>query len=207
MVSNAGRRQHDQRLMERATERLRADGKDVNLRFLEPGEQSLLALQGPGAAAALQPLAEGLDLAKLYFMRTALCRVAGQPCRVTRCGYTGEDGVEISVASAGVRAVAEALLGSQAASVQLAGLGARDSLRLEAGLCLYGNDIDVSTTPVEAGLTWLVGQSLRTSPFSFSFSLFSYKKGKGKELLCFLTMLRLSISHKISFSSQQIFLI
>lgn len=80
------------------------------------------------------------------------------PCRVTRCGYTGEDGVEISMPSGSTRQVAEALMASKASSVKLAGLGARDSLRLEAGLCLYGSDIDTSTTPVEAGLSWLVGE-------------------------------------------------
>ncbi|XP_034240925.1 aminomethyltransferase, mitochondrial [Thrips palmi] len=161
VVSNAGRRQHDQKLMLQAEERLRAAGKDVTLRFMEPEEQSLLALQGPGAAKALAPLLEGADLDKLYFMRTVSAKVAGVPCRVTRCGYTGEDGVEISMASEHALKVAQALLDAKTAAVQLAGLGARDSLRLEAGLCLYGSDIDATTTPVEAGLAWLVAKRRR----------------------------------------------
>lgn len=161
VVSNAGRRQHDQKLMLQAQERMRAAGKDVTLRFLEPDEQSLLALQGPGAAKALAPLLEGADLDKLYFMRTTAAKVAGVPCRVTRCGYTGEDGVEISMASEHALQVAQALLDSKGGSVRLAGLGARDSLRLEAGLCLYGSDIDSSTSPVEAGLAWLVAKRRR----------------------------------------------
>ncbi|KAK3930634.1 Aminomethyltransferase, mitochondrial [Frankliniella fusca] len=159
VVSNAGRRHHDQKLMKEAEERLRAAGRDVKLRFLEPDEQSLLALQGPGAARALAPLIEGVDLDQLYFMRTTSAKVAGVPCRVTRCGYTGEDGVEISMPSEHARRVAEALL--QNASVKLAGLGARDSLRLEAGLCLYGSDIDITTTPIDAGLAWLVAKRRR----------------------------------------------
>ncbi|KAE8752143.1 hypothetical protein FOCC_FOCC000936 [Frankliniella occidentalis] len=159
VVSNAGRRHHDQKLMKEAEERLRAAGKDVALRFLEPDEQSLLALQGPGAARALAPLIEGVDLDKLYFMRTTAAKVAGVPCRVTRCGYTGEDGVEISMPSEHARKVAEALIDN--AAVKLAGLGARDSLRLEAGLCLYGSDIDITTTPIDAGLAWLVAKRRR----------------------------------------------
>lgn len=75
VVSNAGRRQHDQKLMLQAVDRLRAAGKDVQIRFLEPDEQSLLALQGPGAAQALAPLLEGVDIAKLYFMRTTTAKV------------------------------------------------------------------------------------------------------------------------------------
>lgn len=95
-------------------------------------------------------------MAKVPFLKgfdTTLAGIDG--CRLTRCGYTGEDGFELSVPHAGAVALAEALL--QDPSVKPAGLGARDSLRLEAGLCLYGHDIDLTTTPVEGGLTWTIG--------------------------------------------------
>eukprot|EP01089_Gocevia_fonbrunei_P019709 TRINITY_DN7067_c0_g1_i2.p2 TRINITY_DN7067_c0_g1~~TRINITY_DN7067_c0_g1_i2.p2 ORF type:complete len:217 (-),score=56.26 TRINITY_DN7067_c0_g1_i2:19-669(-) len=80
-------------------------------------------------------------------------------CRITRCGYTGEDGFEISVPTKDVVSLAEQL--TNASEVKLAGLGPRDSLRLECGLCLYGNDIDETTTPIEAGLTWVIGKRRR----------------------------------------------
>ena len=100
---------------------------------------------------------DGVDLVKVGFMEgfdTPLAGIAG--CRLTRCGYTGEDGFELSVPSRDAVALAEALLAMEDI-VKPAGLGARDSLRLEAGLCLYGNDIDTTTTPVEGGLTWTIG--------------------------------------------------
>lgn len=78
-------------------------------------------------------------------------------CRITRCGYTGEDGVEISIPAIEATRIAEKLIDNKVFDVKLAGLGARDSLRLEAGMCLYGNDIDETTTPIEASLAWLVG--------------------------------------------------
>jgi aminomethyltransferase len=87
-------------------------------------------------------------------MATSKVTIAGISCQISRCGYTGEDGYEISVASNQAEALALLLLAQE--RVQLIGLGARDSLRLEAGLCLYGHDIDITTTPVEAGLRWVV---------------------------------------------------
>src|SRR6185437_1281554 len=95
-------------------------------------------------------------VARMPFMSAAEITVAGAPCFVTRSGYTGEDGFEISLAAADAVAVAEALLAEP--EVAPIGLGARDTLRLEAGLCLYGHDIDETTTPVEAGLAWTVGK-------------------------------------------------
>ncbi|MFT3821737.1 MAG: glycine cleavage system aminomethyltransferase GcvT [Rubrivivax sp.] len=115
-------------------------------------ERALLALQGPQAAAALARLAPGV--AGLAFMTGAVFDVAGARCFVTRSGYTGEDGFEISVAAEQATALARALLAQP--EVKPAGLGARDTLRLEAGLCLYGHDIDATTSPVEAGLQWAI---------------------------------------------------
>uniref|UniRef100_A0A3B3R8F5 Aminomethyltransferase, mitochondrial n=1 Tax=Paramormyrops kingsleyae TaxID=1676925 RepID=A0A3B3R8F5_9TELE len=134
----------------------KAAGHDVDLEFLN---ESLIALQGPSTAQVLQP---GMtdDLSKLTFMTSVLTEVFGIPgCRVTRCGYTGEDGVEISAPRSHVVALTERLLLDS--EVHLAGLGARDSLRLEAGLCLYGNDIDENTTPVEGSLVWTIGKRRR----------------------------------------------
>ncbi|XP_036842838.1 aminomethyltransferase, mitochondrial-like [Oncorhynchus mykiss] len=121
-----------------------------------------LAMVWIQSASMAQVLQSGLtdDLSKLTFMTSTLATVFGiQGCRLTCCGYTGEDGVEISVPKSGVVAVTEHLLANS--EVKLAGLGARDSLRLEAGLCLYGNDIDESTTPVEATLLWTIGKRRR----------------------------------------------
>jgi aminomethyltransferase len=97
--------------------------------------------------------------AELRFMQTAIMPVGGLDCRVSRLGYTGEDGFEISVAADRAQKLARTLLA--AGEVEPAGLGARDSLRLEAGLCLYGHDIDTGTTPIEAGLAWTIPKSRR----------------------------------------------
>ncbi|MET0517457.1 MAG: glycine cleavage system aminomethyltransferase GcvT [Burkholderiaceae bacterium] len=115
-------------------------------------DQALLALQGPQAVTALARLNPGV--AKLTFMTGGFFDLDGIPTFLTRSGYTGEDGFEISVA--GERAVELARKLLSAPEVKPIGLGARDSLRLEAGLCLYGHDIDTTTTPVEASLTWAI---------------------------------------------------
>jgi aminomethyltransferase len=117
-------------------------------------ERALLALQGPAAATVLARLAP--DAAALPFMGVGSFALAGIDCLISRSGYTGEDGFEISVPADAAEALADRLL--QNAEVVPIGLGARDSLRLEAGLCLYGNDIDELTSPVEAGLTWTIGK-------------------------------------------------
>ena len=119
-------------------------------------ERALLALQGPQAETALSRLNAGV--APLVFMAGGVFELAGVPCFVTRSGYTGEDGFEISVPAAQAVALAEMLLAQP--EVKPAGLGARDTLRLEAGLCLYGHDIDTTTSPIEAGLAWAI-QKLR----------------------------------------------
>ena len=113
-------------------------------------DRALLALQGPMAVHAAARLAPGIE--KLAFMSGGLFDVGGVPCYATRSGYTGEDGYEISCDKADAEMIARALLGES--EVEAIGLGARDSLRLEAGLCLYGHDIDTTTTPVEGALEW-----------------------------------------------------
>jgi aminomethyltransferase len=120
-------------------------------------ERALLALQGPKAEAALAKFCA--DVAALKFMDVAELTLIGLPCIVSRSGYTGEDGFEISVPADGAEAFAQALLDDP--DVLPIGLGARDSLRLEAGLCLYGHDIDTTTTPVEGGLNWSIQKSRR----------------------------------------------
>jgi aminomethyltransferase len=112
----------------------------------------LIALQGPQAEAVLAPFA--LEVQAMRFLDARPVTLTGQPCIVSRSGYTGEDGFEISVPAAAAAALCEALLRNPA--VAPIGLGARDSLRLEAGLCLYGSDLDESTTPVEAALEWAI---------------------------------------------------
>jgi len=121
-------------------------------------ERALLALQGPKAVEALARLVPGVD--KLVFMTGGRFDWRGADLFVTRSGYTGEDGFEISVHEAEADALARALLAQP--EVKPIGLGARNSLRLEAGLCLYGNDIDTTTTPVEAALTWAIQKVRRT---------------------------------------------
>ena len=115
-------------------------------------DRALLALQGPKAVTALSRLNPGL--AKLTFMTGASFDIDGVSCFVTRSGYTGEDGFEISVPASDAEELARSLLALP--EVKPAGLGARDTLRLEAGLCLYGHDINETTTPVEAALTWAI---------------------------------------------------
>ena len=121
-------------------------------------DRALLALQGPQAANVMARLAPGIE--QLVFMTGGNYSIAGTDCFVTRSGYTGEDGFEISVPAAQAEALARALLAQP--EVAPIGLCARNSLRLEAGLCLYGNDLDTSTTPSEAGLNWAIQKVRRT---------------------------------------------
>ncbi|XP_036850085.1 aminomethyltransferase, mitochondrial isoform X2 [Manis javanica] len=158
VVSNAGCRDKDLALMQDKIQELQNMGHDVGLEVVD---NALLALQGPTAAQVLQAGVAG-DLRKLPFMASAVMEVFGvSGCRVTRCGYTGEDGVEISVPAAEAVSLATALLENP--EVKLAGLAARDSLRLEAGLCLYGSDIGEHTTPVEGSLSWTLGKRRRAA--------------------------------------------
>jgi len=143
-----------------------ASRRDVDLACLRKGlagceieelDRALFALQGPQAARIMAGFAPGAE--NLSFMEAAPFVVDGVPLAVTRCGYTGEDGFEIAVPAGDAERLARLLLARP--DVKPAGLGARDTLRLEAGLCLYGNDIDESTTPVEAGLAWTIGRRRR----------------------------------------------
>lgn len=121
-------------------------------------ERALIALQGPKAEAALASLAP--QVAAMKFMDVATFSLVGADCIVSRSGYSGEDGYEISVPNDKAEELARALLAID--GVMPIGLGARDSLRLEAGLCLYGNDIDTTTSPAEAALNWAIQKVRRT---------------------------------------------
>ncbi|UVJ44930.1 glycine cleavage system aminomethyltransferase GcvT [Pseudomonas sp. LS1212] len=120
-------------------------------------ERALLALQGPAAVKVLERLAP--EVAKMTFMQFASVPLLGVDCYVSRSGYTGEDGFEISVPAASAEALARRLLAEP--EVAPIGLGARDSLRLEAGLCLYGHDMNNETTPIEASLLWAISKARR----------------------------------------------
>src|SRR2546427_3745318 len=130
----------------------------ANVKLLRADHRALIALQGPLAAEVLGRHAR--DAVGLSFMRAQSASFDGIDCHVGRSGYTGEEGYEISVKAPRVVAIVERLLDDP--RVKLAGLGARDSLRLEAGLCLYGHDIDEATSPVEADLVWSMQKRRRT---------------------------------------------
>ncbi len=122
---------------------------------------ALLALQGPTAAAIVQSLTS-VPLSDIKYYRFAVGEVAGHFCTISRTGYTGEDGFELYVDAAAAGALWDACMAT--GQVTPTGLGARDSLRLEAGLCLYGHELDDQTTPIEAGLGWIV-KLAKTEPF------------------------------------------
>jgi len=133
-----------------------AFGSQVDVEYLGD-DRGLLALQGPAAAAVMARFVP--EAAAMPFMAVATAEIKGIPVQFSRSGYTGEDGYEISVAGHQAADLARILLAEP--EVMPIGLGARDSLRLEAGLCLYGHDIDTDTTPVEAGLTWAIQKRRR----------------------------------------------
>ena len=149
----------------------RSSAKSIDWQVLD--NWGLVALQGPLSAEILQDLLvtpEELDLKSFYFGSGAygslrlLNGEASVPVLISRGGYTGEDGFEISIPPNLTVPVTESLLQSAGKEkLRLAGLGARDSLRLEAGMCLYGHDLDDSTTPVEAGLSWVISKDRRVS--------------------------------------------
>ncbi|XP_015509346.2 aminomethyltransferase, mitochondrial [Neodiprion lecontei] len=158
VVSNAGRRDEDSELLLKQQKIFTSHDKKVSLEFLDPLEQGLVALQGPKASQALQSFTT-INLNDLKFMHSLKTEFFGNQIRISRCGYTGEDGFEISLPRTIARQFVDLILSAE--YVKLAGLGVRDSLRLEAGLCLYGIDINETTTPVEADLTWLIAKRRR----------------------------------------------
>lgn len=168
VVTNAGRRAEDLAWIEKQlsawNDAHKGEG-DTQHRVMEG--QGLVALQGPSSAAVLQPLLpQGFDLASLTFGKSAMVPISTMSnksalCHVARGGYTGEDGFEISIPADATVDVTETILANE--EVQLAGLAARDSLRLEAGMCLYGHDLDESVSPVEGALAWTVGKDRRAA--------------------------------------------
>jgi aminomethyltransferase len=150
LVVNAGTKDGDYAYM---AEKLKG-AATITTRF----DRALLALQGPTAGAVLERLSPGID--KLTFMKVVRADVAGYPAIVSRSGYTGEDGFEISIEGKDGERIARALLAES--EVLPIGLGARDSLRLEAGLCLYGHDIDETVNPAEANLMWSIQKRRKT---------------------------------------------
>ncbi|KAJ3698594.1 hypothetical protein LUZ61_002299 [Rhynchospora tenuis] len=158
LVVNAGCRDKDLAHIGAHLESYKKKGGDVSWHIHD--ERALLALQGPLAAPTLQLLTKD-DLSKMYFSDFKMLDINGFACYLTRTGYTGEDGFEISVPAENAVDLAKAILEKSEGKVRLTGLGARDSLRLEAGLCLYGNDMEQHITPVEAGLSWAIGKRRR----------------------------------------------
>ncbi|WFD28376.1 aminomethyltransferase [Malassezia nana] len=169
VVTNAGRRHEDLAFLREqldAWNRRNGDDGEVTHHVLEG--RGLIALQGPSSARVMQKhLPEDFDLSKLVFGQSAMVpiRLSGQDnaesvmCHLARGGYTGEDGFEISIPREATEEIARALLDDS--EVELAGLAARDSLRLEAGMCLYGHDLDESVSPIEGALAWTVGKDRR----------------------------------------------
>jgi len=149
LVVNAGNVEKDYRWLE-------AQGPEGCTLANRSDDYALIALQGPAAQAILTPLTP-IDLAGIAFYHFAQGQVAGHPVTVARTGYTGEDGFEIFVSPDGAPDVWQRLMeAGREKGLVAAGLGARDTLRLEARMCLYGNDLDETTTLVEAGLGWIV---------------------------------------------------
>lgn len=130
-------------------------GDDVTLEVLD--DRALIALQGPKAADVLSRLQP--EVSNMVFMDSQQIDIDGVPCYVSRSGYTGEDGYEISIPASETERLTRKLLAEE--EVEAIGLGARDSLRLESGLCLYGHDLDTTTTPVEGSLLWAISKARR----------------------------------------------
>ena len=160
MVINAGCKEKDiAHLNAKLAEFNKANKADVRIEEFHR-EWELIALQGPKAAGALAKLLpKDVDLSKLPFLYSLNLPVAGVNCIVSRCGYTGEDGFEISIPKAETSRIFHEILKDP--DVLPAALGVRDSLRLEAGLCLYGHDLNESITPIEANLNWLISKRRR----------------------------------------------
>lgn len=170
LVTNAGCREKDSTYLAREIEAEKGAG---DIKWEVMNNWGLIALQGPLSADVLRNALAGSDQIDFQSFHFGQCKQVSMTLphssssaniQVTRSGYTGEDGFEISISPEVVQPVVEHLLQSAGADrLRLAGLGARDSLRLEAGMCLYGHDLDDTTTPVEAGLGWIVHKNRRTA--------------------------------------------
>lgn len=159
VVSNAGCADKDLKHMQDQA-KIFSRGHQSVVKVEKIENESLLALQGPKAERLLMDMAGGHDMRKFLFMESRKMTFKKKiDCLVSRSGYTGEDGFEVRVPSDKAAELAMRWLRKQ--DIKFAGLGARDALRLEAGMCLYGHDIDDTTTPVEAGLSWLIGKRRR----------------------------------------------
>ena len=132
---------------------------EPNISIKEIESRALIALQGPASEAVLGKYHP--QIKNMKFMDVETLTIDGAECWISRSGYTGEDGFEISIPAEAAEPITRSILSNQ--NVEFIGLGARDSLRLEAGLCLYGNDIDQETTPVEASLTWAIQKARRSN--------------------------------------------
>ncbi|KAF1956318.1 glycine cleavage system T protein [Byssothecium circinans] len=168
VVTNAGCREKDTAYLTEELEAWKKDFPDQPVEWKILDGQGLIALQGPLSADILNRIladASVNNLKTLYFGQSmpATIKDTDTEVLVSRGGYTGEDGFEISIPSYATEAITEFLLESAKDDLRLAGLGARDTLRLEAGMCLYGHDLDDSTTPVEAALSWIIGKDRRAT--------------------------------------------
>lgn len=166
VVTNAGCREKDLAYFEEQLDAWKSKNPDQPVEWKVLDGQGLIALQGPLSAdilARVLDVKSVTDLKTLFFGQCVAATIKGTDAEVlvSRGGYTGEDGFEISIPSYATEAITEFLLDSAKDELKLAGLGARDTLRLEAGMCLYGHDLDDTTTPVEAGLSWIIGKDRR----------------------------------------------
>jgi aminomethyltransferase len=168
VVTNAGCREKDTAYFKTQLEAWKNSRPDQPVKWEILDGQGLVALQGPLSAEILSRVLDDKsknDLERLYFGQCTAATIKGTAQNaevlVSRGGYTGEDGFEISIPAYATEAITQFLLDSAKDELRFAGLGARDTLRLEAGMCLYGHDLDDTTTPVEAGLSWIIGKDRR----------------------------------------------
>lgn len=166
VVTNAGCREKDTAYFKAQLDAWNSKHSDQPVEWQILDGQGLVALQGPLSSEILSRVLDDKskkDLESLYFGQCANATIKGTDAEVlvSRGGYTGEDGFEISIPAYSTEAITQYLLDSAKDELRFAGLGARDTLRLEAGMCLYGHDLDDTTTPVEAGLSWIIGKDRR----------------------------------------------
>lgn len=159
--------------------KFQAEGKDVKMEYL--GDIGLIAIQGAMAPTVLRRFTE-VDVTKMPFMTGQDMKVGGVNCRVTRCGYTGEDGYEVQIPAADSIPLVKEILKNK--EVVPCGLGARDSLRLEAGLCLYGTDLNTSVSPVEGTLMWTISKQRRADGGFIGHQAIMERVGAGRNIDC-----------------------